>query len=420
MTAGNANEWGDDSPKNRFTDPDTGEAYFLIIDKETGKTKIYNEEFGADKYIGEFDPETNKINYNNNWWGGARKEEKAFFNNESRKKMIKDQAINVITRESIKEDGKSAEEAANIARKTMGEVTVSESAEGTSTQKFISQDEAGIKSEGALVYPETLRQQNGIQDTIKITALEYRASGFDTGQINSAGERPSTKTAKRLGTVILPIPAGIAATNETRYTEGKMSAVQSVLANAITNVGEGQNPGLLDAVENAAGSKNVKDALLAALATQGSGADAGAILSRKTGQIMNPNTELLFSGPALRRFSFLFQFAPRNRKEGNKVLRIIRFFKQKMAPQRSAERLFLKTPNTFEIEYQHNGGVHKGLNEFKECALQSCQIGYTPNGDYSTFDDGVMTGYTMNLGFQELDPVYNDNYGTGLPASLGL
>ena len=41
MTAGNANEWGDDTPKNRFTDPDTGEAYFLIIDKETGKTKIY-------------------------------------------------------------------------------------------------------------------------------------------------------------------------------------------------------------------------------------------------------------------------------------------------------------------------------------------------------------------------------------------
>ena len=157
-----------------------------------------------------------------------------------------------------------------------------------------------------------------------------------------------------------------------------------------------------------------------ALATQGSGADAGAILSRKTGQIMNPNTELLFSGPALRSFSFGFKFAPRNRKEGNKVLRIIRFFKQKMAPQRSAERLFLKTPNTFEIEYQHNGGVHKGLNEFKECALESCEIGYTPNGNYSTFDDGVMTGYTMNLGFKELDPVYNDNYGTGLPASLGL
>ena len=52
MTAGNSNEYGDDSFKNRFIDPETGEAYFLIINKETGKTKIYNEEWGADKYVG--------------------------------------------------------------------------------------------------------------------------------------------------------------------------------------------------------------------------------------------------------------------------------------------------------------------------------------------------------------------------------
>lgn len=423
MTAGNANEWGDDTPKNRFTDPDTGEAYFLIIDKKTGKTKIYNEEFGVDKYIGEFDPETSKINYNNNWWGGARKEEKAFFNKEANKKMIKDQAINVITRESIKEDGKSAEEATNIARKTMGEATVPESVEGTSTQKFISEDEAGVRTGGALVYPESLRYES--QDTIKLTALEYRVSGFDRGKINSAGERASTKTAKRLGTVILPIPAGIKSSNSVDWDAGSMTAVQSVLANAITTAGEQSSVGagvndLMSSVQAAAGSSNVKKALVAALATQGSGSDAGAILSRTTGSVMNPNMELLFKGPNLRDFDFGFQFAPRNRQEAKRVLRIIRFFKQKMSPQRTKERLFLKTPNTFEIQYQHNGGVHKGLNEFKECALMGCAVEYTPNGDYSTFDDGVMTGYMMQLTFKELDPVYNDNYGTGLPESLGL
>ena len=60
MTAGGPNEYGDDSPTNRFKDPATGEAYFVIVDKKTGKTKIYNEEFGADKYIGEYDPKTGK------------------------------------------------------------------------------------------------------------------------------------------------------------------------------------------------------------------------------------------------------------------------------------------------------------------------------------------------------------------------
>ena len=421
MTAGNANEWGDDSPKNRFTDPETGEAYFLIIDKKTGKTKIYNEEFGADKYIGEFDPDSNKIKYNNNWWGGARKEEKAFFNKEANKKMIKDQAIKVITRESMNEDGKSSVEATNIARKTMGEAVVPESTEGTSVDPITSSD-TGTDS-GALVYPETLRYES--QDTIKLTALEYRASGFDRGKINSAGERASTKTAKRLGSVVLPIPAGIKSSNSVNWDAGSMTAVQSVLANAIVTTGEqasleaGAND-LMSSVQAAAGSSNVKRALISALATQGSGADAGAILSRTTGSVMNPNMELLFKGPNLRDFDFGFQFAPRNRKEAERVLQIIRFFKQKMSPQRSPERLFLKTPNTFEIQYQHNGGVHKGLNEFKECALMGCAVEYTPNGDYSTFDDGVMTGYMMQLTFKELDPVYNDNYGTGLPASLGL
>ena len=80
MTAGGPNEYGDDKPENRFPGPPP-EKYFVIVNKKTGKTKVYNEEFGADKYIGEFDPETGKIKYNNNWWGGAKKEEKEFFEN---------------------------------------------------------------------------------------------------------------------------------------------------------------------------------------------------------------------------------------------------------------------------------------------------------------------------------------------------
>ena len=99
MTAGGPNEYGDDSKKNRFIDPATGEAYFVIVNKKTGKTKIYNEEWGEDKYIGEFDPETGKIKYNNNWWGGARKEEKAFFNDN--KTLIRNQAKKVVTKEKV-------------------------------------------------------------------------------------------------------------------------------------------------------------------------------------------------------------------------------------------------------------------------------------------------------------------------------
>ena len=49
MTAGNSNEYGDDSFKNRMMDPETGEAYFLIINKQTGKIKVYNDKIIINK-----------------------------------------------------------------------------------------------------------------------------------------------------------------------------------------------------------------------------------------------------------------------------------------------------------------------------------------------------------------------------------
>ena len=39
------------------------------------------------------------------------------------------------------------------------------------------------------------------------------------------------------------------------------------------------------------------------------------ILARSTGQILNPNMELLFNGPSLRTFRFQFKFVPRGPKE---------------------------------------------------------------------------------------------------------
>ena len=161
-----------------------------------------------------------------------------------------------------------------------------------------------------------------------------------------------------------------------------------------------------------------------ALATKiaGSAAGAGNLLTRATGAIMNPNMELLFSGPNLRTFSFSFLLAPRDKREAESVIKIIRFFKQGMAPIRSKSRLFLRSPHTFRLAYKHKASRptgktnssatdHPFLNKFKECALNSFGVNYTPQGQYSTYEDGVMTSYQMSMGFQELTPVYNDDYG---------
>ena len=102
------------------------------------------------------------------------------------------------------------------------------------------------------------------------------------------------------------------------------------------------------------------------------------------------------------------------------VMKIIRFFKQGMAPIRSEANLFLKSPHTFQLTYMHGKDNHLYLNSFKECALKSCNVNYTPEQSYSTYTDGVMTAYQMSLQFVELEPVYNDDYGTGNAENLNF
>jgi hypothetical protein len=37
-------------------------------------------------------------------------------------------------------------------------------------------------------------------------------------------------------------------------------------------------------------------------------------------------------------------------------------------------------------------------------------VSYTPEGQYATFDDGAMVSYQITMQFQELEPIFNDDY----------
>ena len=88
-----------------------------------------------------------------------------------------------------------------------------------------------------------------------------------------------------------------------------------------------------------------------------------------------------------------------------------------MAAIRTKSNLFLKSPHTFRLEYKYRGEgrniEHPYLNKFKECALRGLTVNYTPNGNYSTLNDGVMMSYQIGMEFSELEPVFNDDYGMG-------
>ncbi len=256
------------------------------------------------------------------------------------------------------------------------------------------------------------------QDIIKFDMHEYvpsevgviggaNAFGFSRGELG-----PS------IGSVVLPIPSGISDQNKADWGSNSMTALDIAKAEiAREAIFKGLSDGVekfqkyLKAVQQNSGA--VKTAAGNALAAAAAGVDGQALLSRTTGQVLNPNMELLFKGPSLRPFSFKFQLSPRDPKEANEVIKIMRFFKQGSAPIRSKSNLFLKSPHIFRIKYVRmgeNGELHRGLNAFKTCALQSVGVNYTPTGNYATYSDGVMVSYDLTMSFSEITPIFNDDY----------
>ena len=251
--------------------------------------------------------------------------------------------------------------------------------------------------------------------------LQYKPKKIGTGQGGLSGvalNRGPAKNRKTLGSVYLPIPGGIMDTSTVDWgkeTIDPLTAGAAALAyTALTKSGEETGAAMNDAFKALGeGSKSVETALGALVV--GSATKSGAqVLKRAEGQIINPNMELLFNSPQLRQFNFSWRLAPRDPTEGQDVIKIIRFFKQGMVPIRQEPNLFLRSPNTFKLTYHHKkeNSEHKFLNKFKECALVNCQIQYTPDGNYTTFTDGIMTSYQMTLAFNELDPIYSDDYDT--------
>ena len=298
---------------------------------------------------------------------------------------------------------------------------------------------------GVYVFPTTLRTGENGQDFLKIDMMKYQPKALgdkaDEQRARDSGGKMSGKFGfgdrnidrKTIGTVILPIPGGIQDSSQVQWGSDSMTPLQIAMANvAMTTITEGFAAGA-DAVGSEVnkatgkGGDDVKKALANTLAGQAAG--AGKLLTRTTGAVMNPNMDLLFNSPNMRNFSFQFRLAPRSKEEAMTVVKIIRFFKQGMSAIRSKSRLFLKSPHTFRLAYKHKAeegaawgkNDHPYLNKFKECALGGFTVNYTPDGQYATYEDGVMASYQISMNFQEMEPVYNDDYGNDpFPSEIGF
>ena len=372
-----------------------------------GKTKTFNEETRSDgsKIIG----------------GGLRNDlsnsNSPIGKNVSRQINLSAEkaGINKQSREILDKSLKNKENQPNAG----GDSAAGTSAPETKSEDWIAAVGDSKKSRvtfPTLYYPLAMRTTR--QDKIHFEMLKYSPSTFSSasGQFgwNRASER---KNREVIGNVYLPIPSGITETTGAKWGDDEAGPGKTAAANIAMGGITGGGGGFTKAIEGQLGalqgsSGDVKTAIAGQIAGEASGM-GGGLLTRMTGAVLNPNLELLFGGGTLRPFNFTFKLSARSQDEAKQIIGIIRFFKQGMAPQRSDSNLFLKSPHTFRIKYLHQEKEHRYLNKFKECALQNFTVDYTPEGQYATYYDGMMVSYQITMQFQELEPIFNEDYGPG-------
>ena len=312
------------------------------------------------------------------------------------------------------------------------------------------------------VYGKSIADENS-QDHLVISQYRYKSprageiwgeNRKSPGYLITRGIGRGSALKQFLGLVRLPMPNNVQDSNNVRWGEDTMNALEAAMLSAIGDptdelVGGGAvalatklfggsaKEGFAGAVGTAklaqiitsanqkeggfgnAGSILGPEAVARVLATQGIETSAASILARRDGVIPNSNLELLFSAPMLRQFSFMYKMSPRSREEASIVNQILRFFKQGMSARKQTANAgaaegtsyFLGTPNVFRLQYRTDGNdAIKGLNRIKTCALTQTSVNYTPEGAFASYEKGQPVSIILTLGFQELEPIYDTDY----------
>ena len=269
------------------------------------------------------------------------------------------------------------------------------------------------------------------QDYIRFSIFKYkrakRALRGDNNRAQAVFARGTgdvtveTNPRDLLGSILLPVPAQVTDSNSVTYGSNNLNAFAATGFEKALDVATGAPEDVvsngINAVKSFANltvdnrSLLVTSLVASAVNQLNANLDINSVLARSSGQIINPNMELLFNAPTLRQFKFQFKFTPRFEKETLEVKRIIKAFKKNMSPKSGQTGATLTTPNIFQLQYVKGNGRPQGfLHQFKLCALTDVSVNYTGDGTYSTYYDGTPVSMTMALAFNELSPVYNEDY----------
>lgn len=272
----------------------------------------------------------------------------------------------------------------------------------------------------SLRYPMNVNADDN--DYILFSAHKYRTNNAYSGQSNAGG----VSGPKQGQDIVLYMPnstPGIS--NGQRYGEkGFDGELGMMKANALSAVAGTVNGMSGDVDQMKADATATIDSLKKKVMAGAGGAAKQAVITAiagaaeitpnqlmalNSGQIYNPNIELLYEGPKLRGFGFNFNFIPKTSAESNMVNRIIMEFKKWSAPKENGP--MFEVPCVWEVTYMSGGSKNKMMNAFKRSVLHNITVQANSSSDmHVAFADGMPITTTISLQFQEVDIITRQDH----------
>ena len=321
-------------------------------------------------------------------------------------------------------------------------------------------------------YTNTYRYPNDLQindntDYIKFCFYEYQPP-FKRGGEGAAGYYQSEKREGNIGKkykqdIILYMPQDVSTSMSTSWGGKEISNAAAGFLSTYANATSAEGA----VVDNiAAGASNMLKAIpatvgagLVNLGLNATGAQSNLgmndILGGTAGIILNPNTELLFGGPAIRNIGFKFKMAARSQKEAQTMIAICRQFQFHASSKLGASNPLLETtskglqslgnlvfsepggktqkpfnfsneqikdfavsnnfvtvPDLCLFKYMTGGDHNKYINQYKACAITNVDVNFTPDGSYSTLIGGYPSALELSLKFVETKIIYQSEIQT--------
>ena len=270
-------------------------------------------------------------------------------------------------------------------------------------------------------------------DYLVIKVVKYKAPGISSGADNFSFKTSTQSLQNNIKTpeaiILLPIPQNVQDQNAVNWGDSSLNGFElagSEAAGDVIKSGNfakavyGEGSAFINKLMASAVSGNLQDQTTslfsaAALQTLNANVQTSDLVARTTGQVLNPNMELLFKGVSLREFAFEYDLAPRDGNEAKEIKKIITTLKRAMAPRTSSDNstgsgLFISAPRVFQLQYMSGNKKHPFLHSFKPMAMKGMAVNYTGSGNYSVYGDSTPVHMKISMNFQELNPIYFEDY----------